>query len=107
MTSRNKLKVSFYSIRILYSKLEIKDTTESSMSASYVDIFLSRDINGKLTAQLHDKREDFNFSIAQWAIAFASQAKGWVFESQPRQWKKQVVTAPLLNAQQSVTGPWR
>ena len=64
MTSRNKLKVSFYSIRILYSKLEIKDTTESSMSASYLDILLSRDINGKLTAQLYDKREDLNFSIA-------------------------------------------
>ena len=85
MTSRNKLKVIFYSIRILYSKLEIKDTTESSMSASYLDILLSRDINGKLTAQLYDKRKDFNFSIAQWDRAFASQAEGWVFESQPRQ----------------------
>ena len=40
--------------------------------------------------------------VAQWATAFASLAEGWVFESQPRQTYvvKQVVTSPLLNAQQ-------
>ena len=45
------------------SELEIKDTTESSMSASYLDILLNIDINGKLTTQLYDKRDDFSFSI--------------------------------------------
>ena len=39
------------------------DTTESSMSASYVDILLNIDINGKLTTQRYDKRDDFSFSI--------------------------------------------
>ena len=45
-------------------ELEIKDITEFSMSASYLDIFLNIDIdiNGKLTTQLYDKRDDFSFS---------------------------------------------
>ena len=38
---------------------------ESSMSASYLDISLNRDINGKLNTQLYDKRDDFNFSIVK------------------------------------------
>ena len=46
--------------RVLY---EIKDTKESSTSASYLDILLKVDINGKLTTQLYDKRDDFSFSI--------------------------------------------
>ena len=43
-------------------------------------------------------------SVAQSVRAFASQAEGLVFESQPRQTQvvKQVVTAPLLNARQKV-----
>ena len=45
------------------NELEIKDTTESSMSASYLDILLNIDINGKLTTQLYDKRGDFSFYI--------------------------------------------
>ena len=39
---------------------KIKDTTESSMSASYLDILLNIDIDGKLTTQLYDKRDDFS-----------------------------------------------
>ena len=33
------------------------------MSASYLDILLNININGKLTTQLYDKRDDFSFSI--------------------------------------------
>lgn len=40
-----------------------KDTTESSISASYLDILLNRDINDKLNTQLYDKYDNFNFSI--------------------------------------------
>ena len=43
-------------------ELEIKDTTDSSSSASYLD-FLSDDNNGHLNTKLYDKRDDFNFSI--------------------------------------------
>jgi hypothetical protein len=45
------------------NELEIKDTTECSMSVSYLDVLLKLDTNGKLTTQLYDKRDDFNFSI--------------------------------------------
>jgi hypothetical protein len=43
--------------------LEIKDTTECSTSASYLDILSKLDTNGKLMTQLYDKRGGFNFSI--------------------------------------------
>jgi hypothetical protein len=45
------------------NELEIKDTTECSTSASYLDILLKLDANSKITTQLYDKRDDFNFSI--------------------------------------------
>jgi hypothetical protein len=50
---------------ILYtpSELEIKDITESSSSASYLDVLLNIDAGGKLTTQLYDKLDDFNFAI--------------------------------------------
>ena len=44
-------------------KLEIKDTTESDKSASYLDILLNIDYNGRLTTSLYDKRDDFDFAI--------------------------------------------
>jgi hypothetical protein len=48
---------------IYLSELEIKDITESSTSASYVDVLLNIDADGKLATQLYDKRDDFNFTI--------------------------------------------
>jgi hypothetical protein len=45
------------------SELEIKDTTESSTSASYLDVLLNIDAGEKLTTQLYDKLEDFNAVI--------------------------------------------
>ena len=44
-------------------ELEIKDTTDSDKSASYLDILLDIDSNGRLTTTLYDKRDDFNFAI--------------------------------------------
>jgi hypothetical protein len=43
--------------------LEIKNTTECSASAWYLNILLKLDTNSKLTTQLNDKQDDFNFSI--------------------------------------------
>jgi hypothetical protein len=45
------------------NELEIKDTTESEKSASYLDILLNIDSNGTLTTSLYDKRDDFDFAI--------------------------------------------
>jgi len=42
-------------------ELVVKDTTDSSNTASYLD--LERDIDGTLTARLCDKRDDFGFPI--------------------------------------------
>ena len=44
-------------------ELEIKDTTESNTSASYLDLLLSIERDGQLRTSLYDKRDDFNFHI--------------------------------------------
>ena len=44
-------------------ELEIKDTTESNTSASYLDLLLSIGRDGQLHTSIYDKREDFNFHI--------------------------------------------
>ena len=48
----------------IYSiELEIKDTTNTAMSASYLDLHLESDSVVRLRTKLYDKRDDFNFSI--------------------------------------------
>ena len=44
-------------------ELEIKDTTESNTSASYLDLLLSIGRDGQLRTSLYDRRDDFNFHI--------------------------------------------
>ena len=44
-------------------ELEIKETTETSVSASYLDIYITFDSNGQLSTKLYDKRDDFDFTI--------------------------------------------
>ena len=44
-------------------ELEIKETTESNTSASYLDLLLSIGRDGQLRTSLYDKRDDFNFHI--------------------------------------------
>jgi hypothetical protein len=62
MTS-NRRRHNTFDNSIYPNELEIKDTTESFTSASYLDVLLKLDTNGKITTQLYDKRDDFNFSI--------------------------------------------
>ena len=45
------------------AEFEIKDTTESNTSASYLDLLLSIARDGQLCTSLYDKRDDFNFHI--------------------------------------------
>ena len=45
------------------AELEIKDTTESNTSASYLDLLLSIESDGQLRTSLYDKRDDFTFHI--------------------------------------------
>ena len=44
-------------------ELEIKDTTESDISTSYLDLLLSTGRDCQLHISLYDKRDDFNFDI--------------------------------------------
>lgn len=61
--SINNCYLHSYFDSIYPSELEIKDTTESESSVSYLDILLEKDINGNLTTKLHYKRDNFNISI--------------------------------------------
>ena len=45
------------------AELEIKDTTESNTSASYLDLLLMIGRDGKLHTSIYGKRDDFNFHI--------------------------------------------
>ena len=44
-------------------KLDIKETTETDSSSSFLDINLKFDTNGHLSTKLYDKRDDFNIVI--------------------------------------------
>ena len=45
------------------AELEIKDTTDSTTSTSYLDLLLSIGRDGQLHTSIYDKRDDFNFHI--------------------------------------------
>ena len=49
--------------RIYPIELEAKDTTDAVRSASYFDLHLEIDSEGRLRMKLYDKRDDFNFHI--------------------------------------------
>ena len=49
--------------RIYPIELEIKDIIDTDTSASYLDLHLEMDSEGRLRPKLYDKRDDFNFPI--------------------------------------------
>jgi hypothetical protein len=49
--------------RIYPIELELKDTTDTDRYASYLDLHIEIDSEGRLGTKLYDKRDDFNFSI--------------------------------------------
>ena len=52
-----------YVDQIYPPELDIKNTTESARSTSYLDLLLNVDANKILHTKLYDKRDDFNFPI--------------------------------------------
>ena len=53
-------------LHLIYpSELEIKDTTDTDKSASYLDLFLEMTTDGRLNTKIYDKRDDFNFPIVK------------------------------------------
>ena len=63
--SLNNDKFSDYLRYIYPDELEIKDTTESLLSASYLDLLLDIRDNSICT-KLYDKRDDFDFTIVNY-----------------------------------------
>ena len=56
--SLNNSKFSDYLYFIYPSELEIKDTTVSTKTTSYLDCLLEIDNSGKLSTKLYEKRDD-------------------------------------------------
>jgi hypothetical protein len=44
-------------------ELEIKETTDTASSASFLDLYLEFDDSGQLNTKIYDKQDDFNFKI--------------------------------------------
>ena len=44
-------------------ELEVKETTDTASSASFLDVCLEFDDSGQLSTKIYDKRDDFNFKI--------------------------------------------
>ena len=61
--SLNNSKFGDYGERIYPIELEIKDTTDTVKSASYLDLHLEIDNEGRLKTLFYDKRDDFSFPI--------------------------------------------
>ena len=61
--SINNIDFENYLDQMYPPELEIKDTTESNTSASYLDLLLSIGRDGQLHTSLYDKRDEFNFHI--------------------------------------------
>ena len=62
------------------AELEIKDTTESITSASYLDLLLSIGRDGQLHTSICDKRFDFNFLITNFPFLSSDIHEGSVPE---------------------------
>ena len=54
---------NIYNVCILSISLEVKETTDTASSASFLDLYLEFDDSGQLSTKIYDKRDDFNFKI--------------------------------------------
>jgi hypothetical protein len=54
--------VSLQRRQICY-RLEVKETTDTASSASFLDLYLKFDDSGQISTKIYDKRDDFNFKI--------------------------------------------
>ena len=50
-------------ITIVRYCLEVKETTDTASSASFLDLFLEFDDSGQLSTKIYHKRDDFNFKV--------------------------------------------
>jgi hypothetical protein len=50
-------------LRDVNTILEVKETTDTASSASFLDLYLEFDDIGQIGTKIYDKRDDFNFKI--------------------------------------------
>jgi hypothetical protein len=51
-------------LQLIYPpELDIKETTDTASSASFLNLYLEFDDSGQLSTKIYDKRDDFNFKI--------------------------------------------
>ena len=75
------------------AELEIKDTTESNTSASYLDLLLLIGRDGQLRTSLYEKRDDFNFHIINFPLFHLRQPMAFL----PHNLYGMSGLAPLIN----------
>ena len=78
-------------------ELEIKDTTESNTSASYLDLLLSIGRDGQLHTSLYDKRDDFNFHITNFPFLSSNIPSSPAYSVFISQLSDTPGLAPLMN----------
>ena len=78
--SLNNLKFGDYVERFYPIELEIKDTTDTLNSASYLDLRLEIDNEGRLKTKFYDKRDDFRFLFSSSNIPAAPAYGVYIFQ---------------------------
>jgi hypothetical protein len=61
VSSINNSRFSEFLPLIYPPELEVKETTDTASSASFLDWYLEIDDSGQLSISIYDKRDDFNF----------------------------------------------
>ena len=77
--------------------LEIKDTTESKTSASYLDLLLSIGRDGQPRTSLYDKRDDYNFHITNFPFLGSNIPSSPAYGVLPHNSSDTPGLAPLMN----------
>jgi hypothetical protein len=63
LISKLKFNANYRSYISLIYPPEVKETTDTALSASFLDLYLEFDDSGQLSTNIYDKRDDFNFKI--------------------------------------------
>jgi hypothetical protein len=77
LTIINSIRMSIRHIPMIWKS----KTPQCSTSASYLDVLLKLDTNGKITTQLYDKRVDFNFSIVNFPYLCSNMCVVCIYRS--------------------------
>ena len=70
--SLNNSRFADFVDRIYPIELEIKDTTDTNSSVSFLDLHLDIDSDGWLRTKLYDKLDDFNFLIVNFPFIYSN-----------------------------------